>query len=158
MRKELMQEVARYGRLGRLRLDDLKGQSVTTRWRDPSCRAQCRHQAIGRANTWRRWCIRPNRAFPALVYHLHPRVRAYLCSLSAYVHPDACWATGVTASEYRYLTIIQSGTDWSRSYREKYLSDENFDNFCSLLNKLFTRIFHNSFVVCIAVSCKYHGL
>jgi len=54
MRKELMQEVARYGRLGRLRLDDLKGQSVTTRWRVPSCRAQCRHQAIGRANTWRR--------------------------------------------------------------------------------------------------------
>jgi len=49
-----MQEVTRYGRLGRLRLDDLKGQSVTTRWRDPSCRAQCRHQAIGRANTWRR--------------------------------------------------------------------------------------------------------
>lgn len=34
MRKELMQEVARYGRLGRLRLDNLKGQSVTIRWRD----------------------------------------------------------------------------------------------------------------------------
>lgn len=46
MRKELMQEVARYGRLGRLRLDNLKGQSVTIRWRDR--RAQCQHQAIDR--------------------------------------------------------------------------------------------------------------
>jgi len=90
--------------LGRLRSDDLKGQSV---WQlIGETVAHNVDRAIDRValTPGHGWCIGPNRAFPALVYHLHPRVCVYLLSLSAYVHPDACRATGVTAPECFVVT------------------------------------------------------
>lgn len=92
MRKKFEQEMARYGWLGRLRSDNLKGQLA---WQLIGRDRPVAHnvdRAIDRIalTPGHGWCIGPNRAFPALVYHLHSRVRVYLLSLSAYV-PDACW-------------------------------------------------------------------
>lgn len=121
IRKERMQEIVRYGWLGRLRSGDLKGQPVTTRRWDRLV-ADNVGRAIGRVGLTPGdgWCIGPNRAFPALVYHLHPRARA--CISAHYLPtctPTSGWAAGVTAPERRHFTAIWPGADCRRNGCEK---------------------------------------